>query len=98
MSTDLRLENWDAIRARVKGKRERVYLSLLTHGPATPKELAEKIGWDKCSVRPRISELCKMFHAVPTNERRNGEHVFAALSHAEAHLLWNQHRNQSTTT
>jgi hypothetical protein len=95
MRTDLRLTNWDEIRSSVKGKREKVYLSLLTYGPSTPKELAEKMGWDKCSVRPRISELCAMFHALATNERRNGEHVFAALSHAEAHLVWSKHKGDS---
>jgi len=88
MSADLRLANWHEIRASITGKREAVYLALLTHGPCTPKELAAAIGWDKTSVRPRMTELCDAHHAQPTGERRNGEHVFAALSHAEAHLLW----------
>lgn len=88
MKTDLRSIHWDEVRGHVTSNREKVYLALLNHGPCTAKELAHRIGWDKTSVRPRLTELQELFHARPTGKRRNDEHEFEALSHAEAHLLW----------
>ena len=88
MTTDLRTAHWQEIRDTLTGKREQVYLALCTHGPATACELAAAMGWDKTSVRPRLTELCGNYHAVETGERRNGQHVFRALSQAEAHCLW----------
>ena len=85
---DMRTAHWNEIRAYVMANREKVYLALLTHGPCTPKELAAHMAWDKTSVRPRITELCEVFHVRATGKRRNSEHEFEALSHAEAHLLW----------
>ncbi len=84
MSTDLRSVHFAEIRSRLTGNRLEVYAAMLEHGPATAKELAERMGWDKCSVRPRLTELRDAFHVVETGERRNSEHVFAALSVAEA--------------
>ncbi len=86
--TDLRPAHFAEIRASITGNRLAVYEALLAHGPATAKELADRMGWDKCSVRPRICELRDAFHAVETGERRNHEHVFAALEPEAARLAY----------
>lgn len=88
MSTDLRTAHWHEIRATLHGKREEVYLALYNYGPSTAKELAARMGWDKCSVRPRLTELCAAYHAEATADRRNGEYVHRALSQIEAHTKW----------
>lgn len=88
MKLDLRGAHWHDVRGYVSSNREKVYLALLTHGPCTAKELAAHLGWDKTCVRPRLTELQELFHARATGKRRNCEHEFEALSHAEAHLLW----------
>ncbi len=93
---DLRTAHWQEIRDTVTGKREQVYLALCTHGPCTARELADAMRWDKTSVRPRLTELCDAYHAQATGERRNGEHVFAALSQSEAHLLWESSQPKGT--
>jgi hypothetical protein len=43
--------------------------------------------WDKCSVRPRVTELCELSHAIATGVRRNGEHEFVALTVRDAEAL-----------
>ena len=98
MTTDLRLAHWQEIRDTLTGKRHQVYLALVTHGPATACELAARMGWDKTSVRPRLTELCSNYHATETGMRRNGQHEFRALSQAEAHCLWRHHNPEPVTT
>jgi transcription initiation factor IIE alpha subunit len=88
MHKDLRHANWQEIRAYVASGRAKVYAALREHGPCTAKELAERMQWDKTSIRPRLTELCQAYHAQPTGERRNSEHVFTALSPEQAHALW----------
>lgn len=85
---DLRTANWNEVRAYVAAGRAKVYAALREHGPCTAKELSAHMGWDKTSTRPRICELLQAYHAQPTGERRNGEHVFFALSPEDAHSLW----------
>jgi len=95
MNTDLRSVHFAEVRERISGNRQAVYWALLHHGPATAKELADAMRWDKTSCRPRLTELCQCFHAIATGERRNSEHVFRALTeteaqeyHAHARALW----------
>jgi hypothetical protein len=87
LSIDLRGIGFAEVRSRITGNRLEVYSRLLAHGPATCTELAAVMGWDKCSVRPRVSELCELAHAVATGNRRNSEHEFAALSAGDAEVL-----------
>jgi len=82
--TDLRKVGFEEVRGRLTGNRLAVYETLCRRGTATAIELAEAMGWDKTSVRPRLSELVDMFHARPTGVRRNHEHEFEAISVADA--------------
>jgi len=81
---DLRTIGWSEVKERVTGNRARVHEALLKHGPKTCTELAALIGWDKCSIRPRMTELRQAFHVEPTGVRRDQEHEFRALTVAEA--------------
>ena len=87
MSTDLRAVGFEEVRSRLTGNRLAVYEHLLKRGTATAIELAEVMGWDKTSVRPRLCELVAMHHARPTGVRRNHEHEFEAVSVKEAEAL-----------
>ena len=76
---DLRPIYFHEARARLVGNRLHVYAAL-QQGPATPKELAARMGWDKTSVRPRLTELRGIRFAETTGVRRDGEHEFRALA------------------
>jgi len=76
---DLRHEHYREIAPTLSGKRLDVYRSLQRFGPCTPCELAGLMGWDKCSVRPRVTELLAMGRAQETGVRRNGQHEFLAV-------------------
>ena len=91
MIPDLRSVHWHEVRGRITGKRLDVYENLLRAGPRTCTELAALIGWDKCSVRPRITELCELSHVIATGIRRNGEHEFVALTARDAAALHEAH-------
>lgn len=91
MTPDLRSAHWHEVRARVTGNRLEVYARLLASGPRTCTELAAVMGWDKCSIRPRITELCELSHAIATGIRRNGEHEFVALTARDAEALHAAH-------
>lgn len=84
---DLRGIGFSEIRARLASNRLAVYDALLQRGPSTGSELAKAMGWSVLSVRPRLTELVDMFHAQPTGERRDSEHVFMGLSTASAQQL-----------
>lgn len=79
MSLDLRSIHYEEVLPTLAGNRLKVFSALIEHGPCTAIELAEKMGWDKTSVRPRIVELRKMGRAEETGDRRNKEHVFKAI-------------------
>lgn len=86
MHFDLRSVGFAEVRERMTGNRLEVHQALLGRGPSTAKELADAMGWDKTSVRPRLCELCQAFHAAPTGARRNHEHEFRALTEEEARI------------
>lgn len=87
MSTDLRAIGFAEVRDRLRGNRLAVYTALVERGPSTGSELAAHMKWSVLSTRPRVVELCDMFHAQATGVRRNHEHEFRALSAAEAKQL-----------
>lgn len=87
MSTDLRSVGFAEVRDRLTGNRLKVYAALVAYGPSTASEVAKDLGWDKTSVRPRLTELVDMLHAQPTGVRRNHEHEFRALTDTEAAAL-----------
>lgn len=93
-TTDLRSAHWHEVRAKVVGNRLEVYSRLLASGPRTCTELATLMGWDKCSVRPRVTELCELSHAMATGTRRNGEHEFVALTARDAEAMHAVHARQ----
>lgn len=83
-STDLRAVGFSEVRERITGNRLTVYDALLSAGPLTGSELAANMGWPVTSVRPRLTELCDLLHAVTTGKRRAHEHEFRALTASEA--------------
>lgn len=87
MSTDLRAIGFEEVRGRLTGNRLAVFEALCKRSKGTAIELAEVMGWDKTSVRPRLTELVEMFHARPTGVRRNHEHEFEAIGAEEAKKL-----------
>ncbi len=92
--TDLRYPHFADVRAALTGNRLAVWDAMLGFGACTGSELAAHIGWTVLSVRPRLTELRAMFHVVETGERRDGEHVFRAVSAAEAMTLHEEERRK----
>lgn len=84
---DLRFVHFEEIQARLDGNRHRVWDTLLVFGPATGSELAEAMNWSVLSVRPRLTELREMRFVEATGDRRDGEHVFRALTQNEVKQL-----------
>ena len=80
---DLRPVHFAEIAPTLTGKRLEVYLGLQRFGPCTAVELAERMGWDKCSTRPRICELRDMGRVQETGVRRNGQYEFLAVAKVE---------------
>jgi len=87
-NTDLRSPHFQEIRHTLKGKRLEVYNALVRVTSATPTELSSIMGWDKTSVRPRLTELVDMGRAAATGTRRNSQHVFIALQQEEQTQLF----------
>lgn len=84
MSTDLRKVHYREIAVHLNPMRRRVHEKLGYLGRATAKELAEYMATDKCSVRPRLTELYQLGLAEETGVRRNGEHEFRFVGLVEA--------------
>jgi hypothetical protein len=80
---DYRNETWEDVLKRAQGDRMLVYGALLRHGPCTTRKLADAMGWDLCSVRPRVTELCQLcFARVAGGE--HGEGFYEAVNAFEA--------------
>lgn len=96
---DLRPIYYSEARSRLIGNRLAVYDQLYNHGPCTAKELASSMQWEVTSVRPRLTELREIHHVAETGDRRNGEHVFRALTASEAeYLIAAEHETQAKTS
>jgi hypothetical protein len=87
-ATDLRLPHYQEIRHTLIGKRLEVYRALASAGASTPTELAGVMGWDKTSVRPRLTELVDMGRATTTGTRRDSQHVFFAITEQKQSQLF----------
>lgn len=61
-----------AIKPAVRGLRAAV-LKSLTFAPATPDEIARRLGKSCLSIRPRLSELRRLGFVRETGERRRNE-------------------------
>ena len=70
------------------------------HSLATNQnELALRLNWDKCSVRPRLTELSELGCAATNGERRNAEHVYkfvplALAEHTRMLAQTDQHQGE----
>jgi len=78
--TDLRAVNWNELRDKLNPSRKKVHDGFHNFGPATAVEMAAKLGMDKCSTRPRVTELYHLGLLVPTGIRRQHQHEFAWCS------------------
>lgn len=80
---DIRNEQWADIQRWLEGDRMNVHEALRSGGPATTRELAERMGFDLLSVRPRVTELFQL--GLVRLARRDGrEGVYEAVSVEEA--------------
>ena len=89
--TDLRRPHFEEIASSLTGIRETVWRGLHQHGPCTARELTAAMGWKPekiVTVRARLTELKDSLLMEPTGERRNGEHVFRALTEQQAREKW----------
>ena len=89
---DYRNATWKDIQDRLDRNRREVWQSLLSHGPATTRELARHMRWDILAVRPRVTELVQLGLARlqvigGVTMRRAHEGVYEALTEAEAMAL-----------
>lgn len=84
MSTDLRAVHYQTVAETLRGKCALVHAALSNLPPQTATGLAEWMKWDKCSVRPRLTQLKAAGLVEATGERKDGEHVFRAVSRQEA--------------
>ena len=87
---DFRNATFAEIQSTVTGQRQDVYQALRSHGPCTTRELAERMGWDILSVRPRVTELVELFLVECVGGVRGREGVYRALSWAEGQALYNR--------
>ena len=66
-ASDFRNMTWGSIQERLVSDRLEVYQALQVWGPCTTRQLANLMGQDLLSVRPRVTELCQMGFARETD-------------------------------
>jgi hypothetical protein len=54
---DISLDNYDQLSGSLDGFRKIVHAWLMSHGPATTRQIAHGTGLDILTVRPRVTEL-----------------------------------------
>lgn len=65
-----------------------VWRGLLTHGPCTTAQLADKIGMSILTVRPRVTELTQVGLArLVGGEREGREGVYEGLTATQAAII-----------
>ena len=93
---DFRNETFADIRGRLDADRDFILRRLKYLGPCTTRQLADYLGMDVLSVRPRVSELYQM-GAVDLTDRHGHEGVYAARTEGEW-MLWVGREIQRATT
>lgn len=90
--SDIRDALWTELQSKVAGDRSAVYHALQRFGPCTTRQLAEAMGWDVLSVRPRVTELSQLGLArcVEMAGRREGIYVAVPIEEAIATLARNK--------
>lgn len=84
---DIRNEAWSDIQGRLEGDRLKVYEALWMGGPATTRELADRMGWDLNSVAPRVTELGQIgLVRLAGKSGRSGR--YEAVHQEEARATW----------
>jgi sugar-specific transcriptional regulator TrmB len=78
-TTDPRDMTYEEIKATLAGPRERVWLWLLSCGPATTSQVSEGTGIPLLTVRPRVCELAAL-GLVEITGRQRREGVYRALT------------------
>lgn len=93
---DYRNETWADIQARLDLMRETVYRGYQIHGACTTRELADKMGLERDTVRPRNTELVELGYvelAYPDLPGRAG--VYQAVPLAVAIARFNQKKAEA---
>ncbi len=57
---DFRNETFAALKDRLTGLREKVWLAWISFGPGTTRDVSRRSGIDILTFRPRSTELCQM--------------------------------------
>lgn len=83
---DHRNGTFQDLQSRITGHRAAVLDGLKKYGASTTRGLADAMGWDVLSVRPRLTELYQLgFVRLIDSEGREG--LYEALTGAEARQL-----------
>jgi len=82
---DIRNENWADLKDRVCADRLNIYAALsMAPAPITTRQLAEAMGMDLLTVRPRVTELCELFLVECVGrDGRDGLYVAVPWTRAE---------------
>ena len=96
MPIDFRNETFDSIRGRLDADREFILQRFRIFGPCTTRQLAESLGMDVLSVRPRVTELCQM-GAVELVDRHDHEGVYRARMEGDW-MMWVAREIQRATS
>ncbi len=68
--SDTSQEAADSINPTLVQSQRTVFGALVEAGPMTGDQMAERIGWERWAVRPRLAELKRLGRIRDTGERR----------------------------
>lgn len=85
------------LQAKVVGKRLEVLEGLRRYGASTTRQLADAMGWEVLSVRPRLTELFQLGF-VRCLDREGHEGTYEALSGSEARQAFTQRQAETLGT
>ncbi len=86
---DLRNATWRDVLGHLTEDLVRVHLAIQAHGRCTTRELAQKSGISIFTVRPRVTDLCKLGLVILVhNEGTVGIYAYRSREDAETSLHW----------
>lgn len=92
----IRNANWGEIQAWVSGARRKVYEALRGLGPSTTQALANAMGMNLLTVRPRVTELVQV-GLVELYDKDGHEGVYVAVNESAAELAHQRRRQVDAT-
>lgn len=92
-TTDIKLDNWQAVQAHLTSHRLAVYTALSHRGESTSRKLANYMDEDVLTIRPRLTELMQLGFVILTGKVGH-EGTYRACSQDEAKRNWDQAQAQ----